>query len=69
MSVAQAIGQVGPRRNELGDHVGVAGRQEGIRRQNQHQDEGCQRQGCRHERGDSAGALVEESWVRDAGRP
>ena len=27
MSVAQAVGQVCPPRNELGDHVGVAGRE------------------------------------------
>ena len=60
MSVAQAVGKVRSRRNELRDHVVVdaAGREQGIRGQNQHQDEGCHRQGCRHERGNSAGALV-----------
>lgn len=31
MSVAQALGQVGPRRNEFGHQVGVPGREEGTR--------------------------------------
>ena len=34
MSVGQALGQVGPPRNELGDHVVGAGREEGIQGQN-----------------------------------
>jgi hypothetical protein len=37
MYVAKALGQIGPRRNELGNHVGVAGREEDIRRQNHYE--------------------------------
>lgn len=60
--MAQAVGQVGPRRNKLVDHVGIGRAEKGFRRQNQHHYQGCQRQGCGQERGNSAGARVKNHW-------